>query len=141
MCIYNTYVCTYITHSTQPVITHNNTLRGSVHKARKVTWMAHVKVQTDAFCDGAASSDMAGGTWQSITRAQHWKVELPWGGYIKAMEVRLCVSQSCDDCRMHCVMRSGIYCSSHYSHFAMSTPDCALHIATTHIVSIGMVES
>ena len=52
-----------------------------------------------------------------------------------------CVSQSCADCKVHCIMRSGIYCSSHYSHFAMSTPDCALHIATTHIVSIGMVES
>ena len=52
-----------------------------------------------------------------------------------------CISKSCDDCRVHCVMRSGIYCSSHYSHFAMSTPDCALHIANTHIVSIGKVES
>ena len=52
MCPHNTYVCTYVT---QPVITHNNTPRGSVHKARKVTWMAHVKVHTDAICNGAAS--------------------------------------------------------------------------------------
>ena len=92
--MYYTYVCTYITHSTQPVITHNNTLRGSVHKARKVTWMAHVKVQIDAFCDGAASRALiwlgAHGNQSHEHNIGRWSYHGGGeGGYIKATEVRL----------------------------------------------------